>query len=738
MVYKPRKTVNGHKRNDRATRRRKARDARKRRAAARPVRSNIKRYVAEQFGKTHPDNRYYKTFSKALKPTNKLVDTPRYYPFGATFQRDFLRMEFQRMKEVVTQTPANAAIIGGHSTDHVTNMNKAIGNHNHWKSLLGRGIHMKHSSVYGTITLNENIPLKMQSILKYGNLKLHMFVLEDKAVTKTEFLNWYKDFLQTSATSQGTVDGAEKFKPGPITTDANSKLISEYGRYITDSDGDISHDHYDTDLIQVPYVSGSQYASSNTDGTGKHFVCGEVTAADARPKSGFDEFLIDWSKFYKIDNDTNPHSSLFYNEVKCTTEWDGTRANSLLPVNKSRFIVHEHKTWSFKPKSNGCVDTVIPFEYSFPEHYMHYDKELLDMPFVWNEDTSDTNKDDRGLHFERLYPRKQPFIVFVYTCDNPQMIEGPTAYHDIHYNNPSGAVRPVTAYAKENEMTNIEDGNASDDDGPTAMKTDIGVGISNVAKEQKDGDLRVKRTRTDATAAIHDSNWLNMEFISSETTTVSRGNVFSIDMHFKCTYENKLATSVVPTINKGRPIIHKRESAPKKRTLAKRPRGPAREMESRKYRQTNLKDIYKVRRNAGPARDIQVRNNAQARAEAIQRGKEMRIAMRRQEAKQKLLDVFALHGHTTASYNKAVESIFSKSTDKNVWMENMGMGAIAPFVGAGPIHSGIGNMLYTFLTPEVRKYISEVLYNEDQPNTHAAIKQAARTMLNYYIEKHSP
>ena len=71
MVYKPKKKVNGHKKNDRYTRRRKRAAAVKRRAAALPVRSNVKRYVAEQFGKTHPDNRYFISLEKMLQPTNK-------------------------------------------------------------------------------------------------------------------------------------------------------------------------------------------------------------------------------------------------------------------------------------------------------------------------------------------------------------------------------------------------------------------------------------------------------------------------------------------------------------------------------------------------------------------------------------------------------------------------------------------------------------------------------------------
>jgi len=152
-------------------------------------------------------------------------------------------------------------------------------------------------------------------------------------------------------------------------------------------------------------------------------------------------------------------------------------------------------------------------------------------------------------------------------------------------------------------------------------------------------------------------------------------------------------------------------------------------------RTKTLKDIFKVRRNAGPSSSKAV----SARREAdIQKGKQMRLAMRRQEAKDALRDIFELRGHTTESYNAAVQSVFTKSTDQNAWLESMALGAIAPYVGETALGSGMANMVYQFLTPEVRKYMREVLYNEDQPNTHAAIKQAARAMINYFMEKYSP
>lgn len=564
MVYKPRKTVNGHKRNDRSTRRRKARDARKRRAAARPVRSNVKRYVAEQFGKTHPDNRYYLSYP-TLKPSNKLDDTPRYYPFGAHFQKEFLEMEFRRMKEVVTQIPAQVPIRGGR-TSHTGHGAEKYGNFNHWRSLLGRGIHMKHASVYGSITLNERIFMSQMEILKYGNLKLHMFVLEDKAVTKTEFLNWYKNFLATNSNGQ-------------ISTDPSDEMASEVERNITSANGPVDHGVYDKDILRVPYVAGSKYVSGTSN------VCGEGSTSSERPPSGFDEFLIDWTKFYKIGDD-NPVDSLFYNEVKCTTDWDGTRAKSLLPVNKSRFIVHEHKTWSFKPKANGCLDTVIPFEYTFPEHYMHYDKELLDMPFVWNTDNSSATLDNSGLRNDWIFTRKQPFIVFVYTCDNPWLIGGPTRVHGKQ----AGPDANEFHFGTDDQET-LQLGDDTGHATETAMETSATPG-ADVSVEQVDGDFHVKRAKL---STSHDPQWYgNPSRVAVDTTTVRKGDIFHIDMHFKCTYENKLSTSIVPTINKGRPIIHKRElPAPKPAPAPKR---------TLPLRKTTLpkKDFYGLRGAALP------------------------------------------------------------------------------------------------------------------------------------------
>ena len=107
MVYKPKKTVTGHKKNDRYTRRRKRARARKARASRVPVRSNVKRYVAEQLDKIAPDNRYYKNLTpdaeSRIEPTRAISDFTRIYPFGRAFANEFVSMEFRRMKPVVPQ-----------------------------------------------------------------------------------------------------------------------------------------------------------------------------------------------------------------------------------------------------------------------------------------------------------------------------------------------------------------------------------------------------------------------------------------------------------------------------------------------------------------------------------------------------------------------------------------------------------------------------------------------------------
>lgn len=773
MVYKPRKTVNGHKRNDRDTRRRKARAARKRALAARPVRSNIKRYVAEQFGKTHPDNRFYITYP-VLKPTHKLDNTPRYYPFGASFQKAFLNMEFKRMKEVVAQSPALAPILGSTSMTNVEVANKKIGDHNHWKSILGRGIHMKHSSVYGTITLNEIVPLQMQNVLKYGNLKLHMFVLEDKAVTKTEFLNWYKSFLQT--TSVNNQGGAVSSTAIPRDT----PVLSEESKIFSASQGPQENGKYDEDLINVPYVAGSAYPASTAR------VCGDTTGdQNTRPKSGFDEFLIDWRKFYQTNESTaatanpvtdNPEHSLFYNEVKCTTDWDGTRFNSLLPVNKSRFIVHEHKTWSFKPRANGCVDTVIPFEYSFPEHYMHYDKELLDMPFVWND--SGVHLDDRGITADWMYPRKQPFIVFVYTCDNPIQVDAPTRVHDIDYSNGRANVNPPTTNSATDGTAFIVSAGGQPDS-TQKVEPDLPANL-HPEDEQKDGDLVMR----EVFPSTHTQDpWPNPplwnEAVTASTTNVRSGEIFSIDMHFKCTYENKLATSIVPTINKGRPIIHKRESAPKR----KRSRAPGSSSQSRKQAKIDKyfkitkggvskrqRTAGKVRRDAGPSDDWHVDLEAYKRAEAVRRGKDMRIASRRptfdqmeyaeykarqervarskarseaiergqmmrdgirQNEIEKYKAALEHHGHTHASAKQMLRSVVKEALSAPSAVESGVMAIIGRYAGHSIPGSAAINQAFsaTYNNPVFRDWLVGIMEDAGLPTNANTLKMALRIAL---------
>ena len=619
MVYKPKKKVTGHKKNDRYTRRRKRAAAAKRRAAAKPVRSNVKRYVAEQFGKTHPDNRWYQTI-EVVKPTNKLYDTPRYYPFGATFQNAFLRMEFLRMKEVVSQYPAQFPMMGAMQSHGVPASGAKIGSFNHWRSLLGRGINMKHSSVYGEIRLNDRIPMSAQEILKFGNLKLHMFVLEDKAVTKTEFLNWFKDWYNAKVDLTNSA-GA---------TFAQDQPVSESSRdqWLAARDYRPSGTMFDKDLTNVPYVAGSEYISNYVNDGTLQTVAGDkavlrhqdvldeiynfthdLTTTPPTPitktaaqiethirklfhsASGFDEFLMDWRKFYKTtgpDSGTNPENSLFYNEVKCTTDWDGTRDHSILPVNKSRFIVHEHKTFSFKPKANGCMDTVIPFNYTFPQHYMHYDKELLDMAFAFQQPNSAAaggaipeSGDDQGLHPSWMCPRKQPFMVFVYTLDNPYLTSAPT--HTLESNRPNGLTSGdhLESGGKHSDTANglhaASSNDATADHGAGAPNHDADMDNTDdrddeqihAAKRAKPG-AKVQITETNLSepksmAYGHADTYNGARYISkSELVEIARDDFFNIHLHFKCSYENPLATNIVPTINKGRPIIHKRESAPKR------------------------------------------------------------------------------------------------------------------------------------------------------------------------------
>lgn len=480
MVYKPKKTVNGHKRNDRYTRSRKRASAAKKRAAAQPVRSNVKRYVAEQLDKIAPDNRYYFNVTETQGVIKPLCQsTLRIYPFGASFQKRFLDMEFRRMLPVVKQglaqyphlgaredltgLPFPAHFVGQTYQTDETHLKNNAGNYNHWRSILGRGIHMKSSSVYGTATLFPN--KNMQSLtsdgtnlieeLRTADLTLHMFVIEDKAVTKTEFMSWYQDLFD------------KKESDNTWTTETGSRIGSVEDSYIGDT-------------IQVPYRAGSAYLSNSDTPTDKYVASTTDTANPPYgPNSnGDEEFLVDWRKFYKHDdgasNPSNPSDQVFHNTNPCTTAWDGSYDKSILPINKSRFIVHEHKKWTIKPDSKGNVKRCIPWSYSFPEHYMTYEKQLLDLPFYFAKAADSTDK--QGIQAKFLFPRKQPYIHFLWTrC---------------HKNGPHYVV------------------NANNDSGFAG---------------------------------------------------VAHNDVFHIDMNMKCHYENPLATKNVPTINKGKPLVHKRD-----------------------------------------------------------------------------------------------------------------------------------------------------------------------------------
>ena len=517
MVYKPKKTVNGHKRNDRATRYRKRVKARKAARARLPVRSNVKRYVAEQLDKIAPDNRYYFNVTEEtadkIKPTCQLDVLKRIYPFGASFQKRFINMEFRRMAPVIKSGMQTFPQLGSVETQwgHAYNasdyhydgssgaqnyIKDRSGNFNHWRSIIGRGIHMKSSSVYGTITAFPNVALSADLInsLRTADLCLHMFVLEDKAVTKTNFMDWYQDlFDKKKSDNTHYTENAERSDP----------------------------DTWRGDTVHVPYCAGSAYVSNSTSSASSKFVASETQQSSPfGPKSdGTDEFLIDWRQFYKHDDDAstsvNHSNEVFHNTRPCTTAWDGSYDHSVLPINKSRFIVHEHKKWSIKPDSNGNVRRCIPWSYTFPEHYMTYEKELLDLPFYFAKDPSSNDK--QGITPNWLFPRKQPFIVF---CWSRCSTEGP-----LHI--------PNSATQGDSSKT-------------------------------------------------------------SGFTNINHDDVFHIDMNMKCHYENALATKNVPTINKGKPLVHKRESAP----APARQAGPAPRRDapmdpiSRKYQQR------KVRRDA--------------------------------------------------------------------------------------------------------------------------------------------
>ena len=528
MVYKPKKTVNGHKKNDRSTRYRKRVKARRAAASRKPVRSNVKRYVAQQLDKIAPDNRYYFNVtedpSDKIKPICQPVVANRIYPFGASFQKRFLEMEFRRMAPVIKSGMQTFPQLGpvetqwghaGNTSDYHYDgssgaqayIKNRSGNFNHWRAVLGRGIHMKSASVYGTITVFPDKILYGHDIdvLRTAELTLHMFVLEDKAVTKTNFLDWYQTLID------------KKESDGKWSSEALTRLLPDTWK------GDTQH---------VPYCAGSAYVSNSGDASNKFVASETSTQSPYGPKSdGDDEFLIDWRQFYKHDDgatpSTNPANEVFHKVLPCTTSWDGSYDHSVLPINKSRFIVHEHKKWTIKPDSNGNVKQCFPWSYSFPEHYMTYEKQLLDMPFYYSNNATST--DVQGIQSSLLFPRKQPFIVFCWS------------------------------------------------------------------KCSKEGPLHVPNSTTVGNPADVESSY------TSGFININHDDVFHIDMNMKCHYENPLATKQVPTINKGKPLVHKRESSrparpkdPLKRSpkeILRKPRGF-----KKKQRQSALPEFFKSKK----------------------------------------------------------------------------------------------------------------------------------------------
>ena len=672
MVYKPKKKVNGHKRNDRASRYRKRVRARKAARARMPVRSNIKRYVAQQLDKIAPDNRYYFNVTEEaadkIQPTCQLDVTNRIYPFGASFQKRFLNMEFRRMKEVIAQGHAQFPQLGatedqfGATNAHdynylgtgLPNLDAArlwfksrMGNFNHWRSVIGRGIHMKSSSVYGTITAFPNVSLTAEDIdhLRTADLTLHMFVLEDKAVTKTNFMDWYTNLL------------GKKEADNTYSSETSTRSLADTWR---------------GDTIHVPYCAGSAYMTNSGSTATNKYVASETEAASPYgPKSdGTDEFLIDWRQFYKHDS-TNPEHEVFHNTRPCTTPWDGSYDHSVLPINKSRFIVHEHKKWTIKPDSNGNIKQCIPWSYSFPEHYMTYEKELLDLPFHYAKKppASTTEATDaQGIQAGLLFPRKQPFIVFCWSrCSN----EGP-----LH-------------------VPNTKDVDAIDGD-PDA---DPPVVAHPASKE-------------------------------SGFTNVNHDDVFHIEMNMKCHYENALATKNVPTIHRGKPLVHKRESslASKSKRNPKR-RAPFGRVSLKKYTQPTLKDHFKVRRDAGTSSSKAL--SAQREA-VIAKGKEIRAAMRRKEQEDHNATL-ADQGLSRAEFNDMAVEAMNEVDDAGKDAFDMMMGAMFPYQGEGRFRSGLANTAFrSILNAKVRAYISRKLSAAGLTADYMSIKQAAKAFYRYH------
>ena len=428
MAYK--KKVNGHKRSKDAGDRYRERRERYNNALAKiPVPRNVKRYVADKLDQRSPDNRFSFHFPEVIRPQIDLSAAYRFYPFGIDFSSRFVKVEHKRMSSVSGVNPYNSylgKLDGGNQlwTSHVNdqNMTYKIGRFNHWSEVLGRGIHMKSSSIYGTIYVNDifvgggapthdpgnegNDHLRAQ--FDRGELKLHMFVLEDKKVTKEAFLEWYSEQLSNGGEHVGSASALE----------GEAQYVNSYRP------------------IRKPYIAGSktglvinghhttvadQHDGTNDQRTGL-LPNGNTTNYE---HVHLDDFLVDWRKFYDHSHSDNPSHGLFYNEPNVTTGWDGTRDRCRLPVNKARYIVHEHKIFDKSNFKHGACD----FSYSFPDHWVNYDKQLMDMPFVYNNPEHNSGNDAAGLHADHVLSHKQPFVCWVYTHNG--YLAGSNASSDI-------------------------------------------------------------------------------------------------------------------------------------------------------------------------------------------------------------------------------------------------------------------------------------------------------------------
>lgn len=419
MAYK--KKVNGHKRSqDAGDRARKRRERYHNALAKIPVPRNVKRYVADKLDQRSPDNRFAYHFPQNWRPQIDLNTAYRFYPFGIDFSTRFVAMEHKRLSSVSGLNPYNSylgKVDGAHQlfTDHENDqrMTYKIGRDNHWADIFGRGIHMKSASIYGTIYVDDTFvggggPAHdpggegndhRRAIFDRGELKLHMFVLEDKKVTKEEFLEFYRASLTSDDEHEGSASAFEG--PAPHRGDM------------------IVH--------RKPYIAGSKTGNriKNAQNNSLHAVTVCMQGAPnpvsyaLQPNGSqkdpdyvhMDDFLVDWRKFYDTNAADNPPETLFYNEPNVTCGWDGTRDRCRLPVNKARYIVHEHKIFDKSNFKNGACE----FSYSFPDHWVNYDKQILDMPFVYNNPEHNSGNDSSGLHSDWVLSHKQPYVVFVYT-----------------------------------------------------------------------------------------------------------------------------------------------------------------------------------------------------------------------------------------------------------------------------------------------------------------------------------